>query len=387
MPTGNRAAWRETVARRRTFGSVRKLPSGRWQVRYRDRSGEHHTAPVTFRTKAEAHSYLSSIETDLARGQWLDQRRATVLFEDWSADWLASTVNLRPSSRARDESYLRSLILPTFGQIQVGEIDHLMVRAWVGELVDTGRAPATVVKAAQVLGKILTAAVEARLIAMSPVKGVPLPRIDRVEMRFLTPREIDRLAETVDPRYRAAVLVAAYCGLRAGELFGLKVNRVDLQRRQLDIAEIVVEVRGEITVGPPKTRAGRRSVPVPAIVADELTTHVQGRVPEEYVFPAPAGGPVRLGQWRQRFWIPAVERAGLAPLRIHDLRHTAVALWLAAGANPVDVARRAGHSSVVTVLDRYGHLQPGLQDQVTDALDRLARNARDQEGDTGIGRD
>jgi integrase len=67
-----------------------------------------------------------------------------------------------------------------------------------------------------------------------------------------------------------------------------------------------------------------------------------------------------------------VEAVGLAPLRIHDLRHSAVAFWIEAGASPKEVAARAGHSSVVTVLDRYGHLLPGSEDRVNDALDAMA---------------
>jgi integrase len=234
-----------------------------------------------------------------------------------------------------------------------------------------------VVKAAQILAKIMASAVDAGLIASSPCLRVRLPKIEREEMRFLTPSQVATLADAIDHRYRAAVLVAAYGGLRAGELFGLRGARVDLLRRRLEVTEIVVEVRGRLTFGPPKTRAGRRSVPIPAFVAESLNDHFieQGVRPDEHVFTAPRGGPVRLGQWRRRVWFPALQEADLAPLRVHDLRHTAVALWIAAGATPTEIAARAGHTSVVTVLDRYGHLLPGTEDRVTDALDALARSA------------
>jgi integrase len=361
---------------RRGFGTVRRLTSGRWQVRYFDRSGHRHTAPKTFATKVDAQRYLASIETDLYRDTWLDERLGRIRFAEWATQWQDSTVNLRASSRARDDSYLRSLILPTFGPVPVADIDHLAVRRWVADLSASGRAPATVVKAAQILGKIMRAAVDARMITSSPCDRVPLPRIDRQEMRFLEPYEIAHLAGAIDPRYRAAVLVAAYGGLRAGELFGLRPARVDVARGHVEVAEIVVEVRGRIVLGPPKTRAGRRTVPLPQSILEELRDHVGALPSTEFVFAAPEGGPVRLGQWRERIWKPALQRSGLAPLRIHDLRHTAVALWIAAGATPNDVARRAGHTSVVTVLDRYGHLLPGLQDSVTDALDVLARDAK-----------
>ncbi len=365
------------MGKRRQFGTVRKLPSGRWQARYRDPAGRQHTAPVTFATKAEASRYLATVETDVLRGEWIDHRLGRIQFDRWVRQWQETTVNLRPSTRARDESYLRSMILPAFGPVPLSDIDHLFVRAWVADLSASGRSPATVVKAAQILGKIMGAAVDAGLIATSPCERVPLPKIEREEMRFLTPEEVAVLANSIDHRYRAAVLVAAYAGLRAGELFGLRAARVDLLRRRLEIAEIVVEVRGTLTFGPPKTRAGRRSVPIPAFVADALNQHLiqAGVGPDEHVFTAPRGGPVRLAQWRRRFWLPALLAADLAPLRVHDLRHTAVALWIATGATPTEIAARAGHTSVVTVLDRYGHLLPGSEDKVTDALDALARRA------------
>ena len=93
------------------------------------------------------------------------------------------------------------------------------------------------------------------------------------------------------------------------------------------------------------------------------------------MFADATGGPMRAANFRRRVWAPAVEAAGVAPLRPHDLRHTAVAFWIAAEASPVEIARRAGHASVVTVLDRYGHLLPREVDTVTDALDRMARDA------------
>jgi len=87
---------------------------------------------------------------------------------------------------------------------------------------------------------------------------------------------------------------------------------------------------------------------------------------------------MRSSLFRRRIWAPAVTSAGLDPLRLHDLRHSAVAFWIAAGASPNEIARRAGHSSVVTVLDRYGHLLPGTEDAVNDALDVMARDAASQ---------
>jgi integrase len=206
---------------------------------------------------------------------------------------------------------------------------------------------------------------------------VPLPKVEREEMRFLTPAEVAALADAIAPRYRALVLVGAYGGLRIGELAGLRRSRVDLLRGTVQVAEIVVEVRGILHVGPPKTRASRRTVGLPRFVVEELAAHL-GRPSglEALVFTAPQGGPLRLPAFRARAWRPATRAAGLDGLRIHDLRHAAVALWIAAGANPKEVSARAGHSSVSFTLDRYGHLYPEADTALRDRLDALYGSAR-----------
>lgn len=102
-----------------------------------------------------------------------------------------------------------------------------------------------------------------------------------------------------------------------------------------------------------------------------LEEHCKGLTADALVFPAPEGGYLRASLFRRRVWHKATKAAGVAPLRPHDLRHTAVALWIAAKASPKEVAARAGHASVVTVLDRYGHLLPGSEDQVNDALEAM----------------
>jgi integrase len=205
-------------------------------------------------------------------------------------------------------------------------------------------------------------------------------------MRFLTPADVAELAAAMPDAYRALVILGAYGGLRLGEMLALRRSNVNLLHAQLDVVETVATVRGKLVVNPPKTRAGRRRVPLPRVVVDALERHL-AKLPAgaDLVFPAPEGGHVRAELWRRRVWQPACVKAGLGEfvrdensrghyvgLRPHDLRHTAVALWIAAGASPREIAMRAGHTSVVTVLDRYGHLLPGSEDRVNRALDELA---------------
>ena len=208
-------------------------------------------------------------------------------------------------------------------------------------------------------------------------------------MLFCTPAEAATLAECIDERFRVWVHTAAYSGLRLGELAGLRRESVDLMRRRIDVVRTVTEVRGSLFEGPPKTRAGRRSVPIPEPVADLLAEHCAGLGGDDLVFSAPGGGHLRAGQFRRRFFLPAAVAAGLgrmerhegadrvsySGLRIHDLRHSAVTFWIAAGASAKEVATWAGHSSVATVLDRYGHLLPGQEDRVTEVLGTMFAGA------------
>ena len=342
-----------------------------WQARYRAPDGRERTK--RFDRKVDAEAWLDVNGGDIARGQWIDPKAAQIPFRQWAEEWKATRVNLRASTEVRDFGYLDRYILPTFDTMRLSAIDSMTVERWLAELTGPGPrpwcrgvtkrtlSPATAVKAQQILSKIMARAVRGGKITANPCDGVDLARIEREEMRFLTVSEVDRLAACINPRHRALVYVAAYGGLRIGELAGLRPGRVDILRNRVDVAEIVVEISGHLTYSLPKTRASRRSVTLPRSVTKVLDDHLAQFTPAEpdaFVFTGPEGGPLRVPTWRRRHWAKAVEAAGLEPLRPHDLRHTAVALWIASGAGPLEVSRRAGHSSASFTLDRYGHLFP-----------------------------
>ena len=149
------------------------------------------------------------------------------------------------------------------------------------------------------MAKIMRSAVDAGLLANSPCDRVPLPKIEHTEMRFLAPDEIGNLADAIGDQWRSLVLVGCYGGLRIGELHGLRVPRVDLLRAQVDVAEIVTDVAGHLYTGPPKTRAGRRTVQLPRFVLDELAEHLGGRS-DGLVWPNENGDHLRVTSWRRR---------------------------------------------------------------------------------------
>ena len=356
---------------------VKQLSNGKqaYLVRVRAADGTERTKQSARRRDAEQFAHLT--EVDRSNGSYIAPRLGKVTVQEWFDRWWPTVNTLRPSTRARDEAAFHNHIAPVFGSMPLARVDRTSLREWVAKLSDpegSDLAPATVTKAVQVFNKTMRAAFDDRLLATNPVERLPLPRIVREEMRFLNADELWMLADTIDGRYRPFVLLAGYSDLRFGELLGLRWQRVDLLRRKVVVAETLVDLAGQISFGPPKTQAAVRTVGIPSFVAEAMATIPDGPAgPEQLVFQSPDGHANRPGLFRRRFWTPAVATAGLTPLRIHDLRHTAVSLWIAAGAHPKQVAVRAGHTSVSVVLDRYGHLYPQQEADRIEALERPRR--------------
>ena len=356
------------------MGHLRRAPSGRWEARYRGPDGREHSR--RFPTKREAQAFLERTGADQQRGEWRDPQGAKVLTAAWIEAWWATTVNLRPSSKARDEAYIRNHVLPVFGELPLGAITQLDVRAWVAELDARGRAPATVQKAYQTLSKILRGAVDAGLIAQSPCRNVGLPRVgaggDAVPHAGGGRRSARRPSTPATGRW---CYFDAYCGLRLGELAGLRRGAGrpapppspgdrDRRRGQGRADLRAAQDQGRLSEGATPPLRRRRDGRPPG--------HLWGARPgRPRLRRSRRGRASRANGWRARHWRPAIRAAGLEPLRPHDLRHTAVSLWVAAGASPKQIATWAGHTSVSVVLDRYGHLFPGHEAAVLDRLEDL----------------
>jgi len=217
-------------------------------------------------------------------------------------------------------------------------------------------------------------------VVRSPLLGVEeaLPaETSQEEMHFLSPEQIATLADAHDERFQVPIFTVSFTGLRAGELWGLKLPRVNLLKRRLEVVESLSEVRGGLVTGPTKTRT-RRTVTLPGFLADMIGEHI-GRFPspDGYVFTAPEGGPVRHHNFMARAFYPAARAAGMPEgLRFHDLRHSCAAILIAEGWNPKQIQERLGHASIRTTLDRYGHLFEGHDQELLARLDASIRDVR-----------
>lgn len=170
------------------------------------------------------------------------------------------------------------------------------------------------------------------------------------------------------------MLTLGYCGLRWGEAVALKVADVDLERRRIAVHRSAVEVHGEMHLSTPKTNAGTRLVPLPAIVVEALRPELEGRRRNDLVFPSTTGDymrRVRASAGSKSWWKTALKTAGVELMVLHDLRHTAASIAVNAGGNVKSVQRMLGHASAAMTLDRYADLFDDGLDRLLDQIDRV----------------
>src|SRR5271155_3578606 len=356
------------------FGTIRRGRSGRYQARVRVRGRQ--LAIGTFDTRREAAQALGRFAANYDALTLVDRKASRQTVGEFAESWWKTRAGYRPSTLVRDREALDRDVLPFFRDAQLGRLDRADVQEWIEQLSQR-LAPSTVRRTYTVLDQLLSVAVERGIIAASPAKGVKLPRIVRTEAHFLTPVELERLASAIQPRYRAMVLVMAWGTLRIGEASGLRRSDINLDAGTIRIENNAVQVLGRPIEGPPKPKAGRRSMTLPSSVLDDLGAHLECQPGSKYVFGRSGERPRLADDWRTRPWRRAVLAAGLNPLRPHDLKHTGVALLALAGVDPSEIARRAGHSSVAFTYDRYGHLFPEIDRQAALKLNLVRLAARE----------
>jgi integrase len=345
-----------------------------WKVFWRDPGRRVRTK--TFRRERDAKAWARSVEVSKDRGSYIDPKAGQVRFSDFFEHYLETATHLKASSRNLYRKQADRYLLPTFGSRALASIAPGDVRGFLGKMAErTGSS--TVASTYRLLRRVLNVAVEEERIPRNPASRVTVAKGSSREPRFLTPEEISALASEVPEQYRALVLLLGYGGLRIGEAVALRVKDVDTMRRRVQIRIAVAEVEGRLVEGSPK--GGRpRTVRVPVFLADELAEHIAPRAsePEARAFPGERGGPLYPSYFRRKVFQPATRRLGFEPPpRVHDLRHTAVALAIGAGYHAKAIQEMLGHASITTTLDLYGHLFDTLQEEAADRLDAIYRAA------------
>jgi integrase len=364
-----------TKGRRRRFGAVRQLSSGKWQARYRGPDGLMRSADTTFPTKTDAEVWLIRKEAEILDGDWINPEAGKVLLCDYGAAWIEERPNLRPKTIALYRYLLRRHITPHFKSKTVAEIKEARIRRWRKDLLDSGVSAVTTAKAYRLLKAIFGTAVDDGIIRRNPcrIKGASVEKSP--ERPVLTVAEVFALAEVIDQRYAALVLLAVFGSLRWGELAALRHKDIDQAVTVVRVARQLTELPGGgYQFGPPKSDAGQRLVPIPGLIAPSIRAHLDrraGQADDALVFTSPTGRPVRHGNFRRRVWLPALRAAGLPAIHFHDLRHTGNTLTADAGANLRELMERMGHSTTKSALV-YLHSTSARQQAIADAVSKRA---------------
>lgn len=340
---------------------------GKWRARHRGPDGKERSR--TFATKRDAQRFLDTVQVAKARGVWVDPALGRQTFESYAHAWLRGRGHVAPGTRQKEVGHVENHLLPAFGGWQLVAIQPADIRAWLATLE---RSPGTVKAIFGTLRLILGTALRDGVLGRNPCDSVDQPRDPAgEEMLFLTPGETAQLASAIDGRYEALIYLAAYGGLRWGELAALRTEHLKLLRGTVDVRRSLADISGQLIIQPPKS-GKPRTVTIPRTICDMVGSHI-ARYPSEdpgVVFSSPKGHLLRRSLWYRRHYKPAVAAAGLDPrLRFHDLRHTAAALAIAQGAHPKAIQERFGHSTARLTLDRYGHLFPTLDESLQDGLE------------------
>lgn len=344
--------------RRRRFGSIRTTPLGEYQASYLGPDGRRRFAPHRFKRQRDADRWLAQAEALIVSGDWTDPERGKVTLGEYAEQWVSQRPALRPRTVELYRWLLRRYVVSEIGQTQLGQLTPAMIRQWRADLLASGKASETMAaKAYRLLRAVLNTAVnEDGLLTANPCRIRGADREYRPERPILSVAQVFGLADVMpQPRFRMLILLTAFASLRWGEVTALRRQDITEDGGVVRIAFAHTEVPGRgIVVGPPKSRAGIRTITVPAAIRSDLVEHLAsfvGADPGALVFTGMQGHALRRGAWGQRVkWPELVSRMGMAGVHFHDLRH-AGNIWASkAGMSTKDLMARMGHDDVRAAL-------------------------------------
>ena len=212
------------------MASIAKRPNGQWRARYRDDTGKEHSRHFT--RKVDAQSWLDQVTTAIVTGQYVDPKAGKTTLRSYSDGWEAAQVASAATARITDNA-LRLHILPNMGDRPMSSIRPSDVQAWVKGLSQK-LSPGSVRNIYDVLARVFSAAVEDRVVALSPCRKIKLPQMSSEEVTPPTVDEVIKVVEAMPDELKAAAVLLSGSGLRIGEMLGLKVADIDFLRRTVD---------------------------------------------------------------------------------------------------------------------------------------------------------
>ncbi|PRX47560.1 site-specific recombinase XerC [Prauserella shujinwangii] len=372
--------------RKRRFGSIRKTPLGEFQASYIGPDGKRHFAPHRFKRERDADRWLAGMETVIISGDWTDPERAKVPLGDYAERWIKERPNLRPRTEALYRWLLTKHVAPYLGEVEVGRLSAAMIRQWRADRLAAGVSSSVMAKSYRFLRSVLNTAVEPdAIITRNPCRVPGADKETPGERPVLTVAQVFDLANRVPDRFKAMILLTAFASLRFGEVTALRRCDIGEDAGSVRVARAFVEVPGQgLLAGPPKSRAGVRTIIVPAAIRPEIVTHLgkyTGPADDALVFTGHNGGALRRPNFNQRSrWTKVVADMGLAGLHFHDLRH-AGNIWASkAGMSTKDLMARMGHDDMRAALI-YQRATSEADRMIADRLSDLVDKHRSGQGE------
>jgi len=338
---------------------------------------------VSGKTRDDVRVKLTKAMADRDDGLFSDDENITIgeYLDRWLSDCVRGSV--RESTFDRDSYLVRVHIKPALGRIKLSKLSPVQVQGFYRDRLDAGLSTSTVNKVHTVLHKALSQAELWCLIPHNPTEAVKAPSPASQEMRPLSPEEAGRLLKAAcSDRFEALYVLAVTTGMRRGELLGLKWSDVDLKGGAVSIRRTLSRVDNgkRVTLGEPKTKKSRRTIPLTLRALEALKAHRKRQLEEMMelaglredqglVFTTRTGSLINPSNLRQRSFAQLLKRAGLPHVRFHDLRHTCATLLLSQNTHPKFVQELLGHATIAITLDTYSHLIPGMGDYTARAME------------------
>jgi len=358
------------------MANIQRRPDGKWRVRYRDPKGKERSKH--FDRKVDAERFRATIRADVLRGNYLDPDAGRVLFSSFAQQWLAGQTTDVSTVQAM-EVRLRVHLDPAFGHLELRTIKPSNVQTWLAHL-QKELSPTYVRVLLANLSGIFHAAVDDGLIARNPcsAKSVRAPKIPQLRVRPWTHEQAQAVVAALPSRYSAVAVVAAGCGLRQGEAFGLRSSDVDFLRHTLHVRQQVkLLADNKPFISPPKGGKSRE-IPLPESVALALAEHIRDfpRDKDGLIFTTRERKPLNRNYINAYVWKNALRKAGVDPNRyngMHALRHYYASALLESGVSIRAVSEYLGHADPGFTLRIYAHLMPTSDEKARHAID-LALN-------------
>ncbi|NUK36024.1 site-specific integrase [Streptomyces lunaelactis] len=370
----------------------------RYRARYIGPDGTEKSKSFPDRQKRLADQWLSQIESDMSRGQYIDPQAGRLTVRQHAERWLAS-LTMDPGTFVGTEQRIRLHVLPYLGNRTMGSLRPTHIREWLRKLQDAGVAPAYQRVIFANLGTMLTAAVDDRLIPDNPCRSSSV-RAPKLDPRRIVPWPRERVLSVrsaLPEKYRLLVDLAGGCGMRQGEVLGLAVDDVDFVEGVIHVLRQVKLIRNRPVFALPK--GGKtRTVPLPESVARSLEEHITQQPPCAVTLPWRAvdgspvtatmlfyrdgGRPVNRNDFNRHAWRSALDAAGVPHGRengMHALRHFYASVLLDAGESVKAVSEYLGHHHPGFTLRTYTHLMPSSEKRTREAVDRAFDDGPDSD--------